>query len=87
MTTNDKCMVCGKNIYNGDIFTKVDIDMHRLIYNEFEGENNFLVPNGLVHTTEKFYLCEDCSQNIMKLTPKYIAEAIVKSKDESIHRE
>lgn len=87
MTINDECVVCSKNISTGDIFMKVEIDMRRLIYNEFEGEENFLIPNGPVHATTKLYLCDTCSQDIMMSIPKDLAMALIKSKDVDIHNE
>lgn len=77
---NDKCMTCDKDILNGDIFMKMDIDMHRLIYNEFEGEENFLVPDGPVRSKMKFYLCEKCSDGLMISATKDVATVIVKNK-------
>lgn len=76
----NKCIVCNRDILNGDIFIKVDIDMRRLIYNEFEGEENFLVPDGPVHSKMKFYLCDKCSKDLMISAPKDMALAIVESK-------
>ena len=58
---SNKCIVCEKEISDGDIFTKVEIDMRRLIYNETDDEENFLIPNGPIHLEEKFYLCGVCS--------------------------
>lgn len=78
---SDKCIICERDISNGDIFTKVELDIHRLIYNEKEDEKNFLVPNGPIHLTEKFYLCSICSHGLMRSIPKDLAKAITK-KDE-----
>lgn len=82
MTTNNKCIVCNKDISSGDIFMKIEIDMRRLIYNETEGENDFLVPE-----TAKFYLCDVCSQGLMMSAPKDIAMAIVEGRDRKTHDE
>jgi len=87
MTTNNKCIVCNKDISSGDIFMKIEIDMRRLIYNETEGEDDFLVPDGPVHSTAKFYLCEVCSHGLMISAPKDIAIAIVEERDRKTHDE
>lgn len=77
---NEKCVVCNKEILCGDIFTKVEMDMHRLIYNEFEGEENFLrVPDGAVHSKVKFYLCDSCSNGLLTAATKDIAVATVEA--------
>ena len=77
----NNCIICDKEISSGDIFMKIGIDMRRLIYDEIEGEENFLVPNGPIHSTAKFYLCEICSHEVMRQPIKDIAMAIVKSKN------
>jgi len=77
----DKCIVCEKEISSGDIFMKVELDMRRLVYDENEDEENFLIPNGPIHLEEKFYLCQVCSHSLMRSTPKDIAVAISRSKD------
>jgi len=76
----NKCIICNKKISSGDIFISVEIDVKRLVYNETEGEKNFLVPDGPVHSVVKFHLCDDCSNSIMMSTPKDIANAIVENK-------
>jgi hypothetical protein len=78
---NEKCLVCGKDILTEDIFMKVNIDMHRLIYNENEKEKNFLIPDGPVRMTTKLYLCDNCSRGLMSSAPKDMAIAIVESKN------
>lgn len=77
---SDKCIICNREILNGDIFMKIDIDMHRLIYNEFESEENFLVPDGPVRSKMKFFSCDKCFDGIMESAPKDIAIAIIESK-------
>ena len=77
---NDKCIVCNKDISDEDIFTKVKIDMRSLIYDDTRHEEDFLVPNGPIHLTEKFYLCDICSHGLMTHSVKDIATAIVKSR-------
>lgn len=59
-----KCMVCNKYILDGDIFVTIKIDMYRLICDTNKDENNFLVPDGPVHSISKFALCENCSNGI-----------------------
>ena len=65
MENNENCLACSKKILTEDIFMKVDIDMHRLIYNHYEKEKNFLVPDGPARMTAKFYLCDSCSRGLM----------------------
>ena len=77
----NNCIICDKEISSGDIFMKVEIDMKRLTYNETEDEKNFLVPNGPVHSTAKFYLCDICSHGLMRQSLKDIAMSIIKNKD------
>ena len=76
---NDQCIICDKEILSGDIFMKVKIDMRRLIYNETDNEEDFLVPDGPVHLETKFYLCDVCSQGLMRSAVKDLATAIVES--------
>ena len=76
---NNKCIVCDKDISDEDIFTKVEINMHSLIYDDTRREKDFLVPNGPIHLTEKFYLCNICSHGLMAHSVKDIATAIVKT--------
>ena len=76
---NDKCIICNKGLSRGDIFTKVEIDIHRLIYDETKREGDLLVPNGPIHLTEKFYLCDVCSHDLMISSTKDMANAIVKN--------
>lgn len=78
---SDKCVICEKEISSGDIFMKVELDMRRLIYDENEDEESFLIPNGPIHLEEKFYLCDICSHGLMRSTPKDIAVAIARNKD------
>ena len=77
---NNKCAICNKDMLRGDILVKDGVDIRRLIYNEDGSEKNFLIPDGQVHSVIKFYLCNDCSNNIMMKTPKDIAEAITGKK-------
>ena len=71
------CVNCDKEILSGDIFMKLSIDMLRLIYDEVEQEEKFLVPDGPVRLKVKIYLCDNCSRNFMKLSSEEIAKAIV----------
>jgi len=72
-----KCIICDKNIPDGDIFMMIKIDMRRLIYNTFESENNFLVPDGPVHSTATLVLCENCgSKDMMLSASKDMATAL-----------
>jgi hypothetical protein len=82
---NEKCLVCSKDILTEDIFMKVDIDMHRLIYNENEKEKNFLIPDGPARMTTKFYLCDNCSRGLMSSAPKDMAIAIIESKNKFLN--
>ena len=50
---NDECIICNKEISRGDIFMKMKIDMRRLIYNETENEEDFLIPDGLTRPSLK----------------------------------
>ncbi len=75
-----KCIVCDKDIMDGDIFMMMKIDMRRLIYNVCKEENDFLVPDGPVHLMETLILCENCSNGLMKLAPKHIASALSQMK-------
>ena len=84
---NDKCIICDKEILSGDIFMKVKIDMRRLIYDETDSEDNFLVPDGPVHSTAKFYVCDICSHDLMTSAIKDIAAAIIENKDMKIYNE
>lgn len=81
MENNEKCLVCDRYISDEDIFMRVNIDMYRLIYNQYEKEENFLVPDGPVKMTTKFYLCDNCSQGLMTSALKDIAINIVRGKD------
>ena len=81
MENIEKCLACDKEISAEDIFMKINIDMYRLIYNHYEKEENFLVPNGPVKMTAKFYLCDKCSQGLMTSALKDMADAIIKSKN------
>lgn len=66
-----ECIACNKDILNGDIFVMIKIDIRRLIYNTFEDEENFLVPNGPVHSVVNLPLCENCRpRDLMNLSPK-----------------
>lgn len=77
----DKCAVCNKDILVGDIFMNVEIDMRRLIYSESREEENFLMPDGPVHSKARFYICNICHRDIMISSCKDLATAIVKSRD------
>lgn len=69
-----KCIICNNDILDGVIFMTIKIDMRRLIYNICGDENDFLVPDGPVHSTMKLAFCENCeSKDMMKLAPKDIA--------------
>jgi hypothetical protein len=74
---DNKCIICDKELLDGEIFVSVGMDAKRLIYNTTDGEENFLVPDGTVHSVIKFYLCNICSDGIMTTTPKDVANAIV----------
>ncbi len=76
MENNENCLVCDKEISTEDIFMRINIGMYRLIYNHYDKEENFLVPDGPVKMTVKFYLCDNCSQGLMTSALKYIAVAI-----------
>lgn len=71
------CTICDKEILDEDIFTKIEIKMHRLIYDENKDEKNFLVPDGNISSHTRFELCEYCSKGLMKLPVRDIARAIV----------
>lgn len=72
-----KCLLCDKEILEGEIFMMIKIDMRRLIYDTFEGEENFLVPNGPVHSTVKLALCGSCTpKTMMSSAPKDMAFAL-----------
>lgn len=81
---NEKCLACDKEILTEDIFMKINIDMHRLIYNQYEKEENFLVPDGPARMMAKFYLCNGCSQGLMMAAPKDLAVEIVRCKDRKV---
>ena len=78
MNINDKkCLVCNKEINDGDIFTKIKIDMRRLIYDKNKEEKDFFIPDGPVSSCAKFELCENCSKGIMGSATKDMAISIV----------
>lgn len=72
-----KCVVCNKEINDGDIFTQIKIDMRRLTYDKSKDEKDFLVPDGPVSSFAKFELCENCSKGIMTFAIKDVAVSIV----------
>jgi hypothetical protein len=74
------CIICDKDILDGDIFMMIKIDMRRLIYDICHDENNFLVPDGPVHLMTKLTLCENCSKDMMKLSSKGIAISMIQVK-------
>jgi hypothetical protein len=72
-----KCVVCDKDILEGDIFVMIRIDIRRLIYNISETEENFLVPYGPVHSVANLPLCEICRpEGLMNLSPKDMATVL-----------
>lgn len=75
-----KCLVCNKEIKDGDIFTKIKIDMRRLMYDKNKEEKDFLIPDGPVSSCTKFELCENCSKGIMGSATKDMAMSIVSLK-------
>jgi hypothetical protein len=72
-----KCIVCKKDILEGDIFVIIEIDMRRLIYSEIRSEKNFLEPYGHIHSRAVLPLCESCgSEGLTHLSPKDVAAVL-----------
>jgi hypothetical protein len=72
-----KCVACDKDILEGNIFVMIRIDIRRLIYNNSEIEENFLVPYGPVHSVANLPLCEGCRpEGLMNLSPKDMAKVL-----------